>query len=258
MTDTKRAFAVGDRVIARQALIVPPAEGRGVRLEIASASRGEVVDVRPHDYPKPYVVCFEVTTDVGVEVEVTADQLARIKSIPRQRVPDSMPPLDVREPHRYINRRALYRPTKGQPHQGCKVAHAVNMLLLLVAYGCILALQPVGVALVTLFVVMGLYGHHLQTYREWVWFPEILRHDHPLPTEELVISEMATHRAYAADLLFCGLMTAVLTIQFISTADHKVMGPVPFSLLLLLTFGVWSAKAFFHELAVQIHPKTDN
>jgi len=144
MNETPHAFAIGDDVISVGCIVAPPTEPHGVRLEIPLACRGTVVDVRPYDYPKPYVVDFEVPEAGGVvvEVEVTGDQIAKVAS-PDKPDAEQLERLVRTPPHKL--RALLHEPSTSHPHHSCRFWHTVHKLLFLSCGVLALMRNPVTV-----------------------------------------------------------------------------------------------------------------
>lgn len=242
---------MGDSVISTCPLVAPPVEPPGVRLEIPSASRGTIVDVRPYDYPYPYAVVFEVGEGGVVEVDVTHNQLARVTSHgpiasvrPMQEVPSPEPwALD-----QYITRNGVYVPTIVRPHPRCGSWHRVNVLLMLVVLGLFTGSEVPGSVMITAILAAVLYGYHLHNGGAWNKLPEPpqLAED-----EELIVDWRIARRAMYADALFTIALVLMLQCydpRFVNLGPSKV---VPYAVAGVAAV-VWVVKCVLHEKASHV------
>lgn len=220
MREGSRMFTINDTVISVCPLIAPPVEAPGVRLEIAAASRGTVVDVRPYDYPYPYVVEFEVGEGGLVEIDVTEEQIAPLVSHAPLVADHDLPPLTVRIPERRINRQKAYTPTLGSPHYRCRLLHRINLLLLLMVYGTALDQYTRVTLLLTVVAVCLVYLHQLHVYREWAWVPQVFRRVEIPSSWRLV-----THPRYLKYVLPSDVVFAVCAAASWGTHLNAVVNP---------------------------------
>ena len=250
MTEVIRAFVEGDSVISLCSLTAPPVEPPGTPAEIPSGSRGTVRDVREYNYPKPYVVAFEVEDGGVVEIDVAEHQLGRVASH-GPILPPSMPSLTLRV--RVPNR---YEPTVRHPHRWCKLTHAVNMVLLAGAYGAAAALALMPTLMVTAVVLLAGYYHQFSTYHQWKWMP-LFTMPAPREGEQVVYSHKDAQIAVFMDAVFALCMTALLTYHFVNTVAGYRKGLVAYVVLLIVTALVLAAKSVFHNRAAAIYTTYD-
>lgn len=262
MPEVTRSFVVGDSVISTTALVAPPVEWPGVRLEIPAACRGTVVDARPYSCNKPYAVVFDVADGALVDVDVTEEQIVRVTppegAIPQAPVLDDLPPLEVRVPERRLRRKGLFVPTKQYPHYYCRVMHTLNVLLLAGIYLAFLHFAAKWTVIWTAIVVLAAYSLHLQKTGRFSLVPEIVRHMMPDDDEELELCHHCARRALLADACFTASLTAALVYHFGGWGNKAHLGAVPYVALAAISFALWLARTIWHELAVRVVPKYDN
>lgn len=257
MTEIQRTYALGDRVISRCALVAPPVEPPGVRLEIPKGCDGEVVDVRPYDYHRPYAVKFEVVPGAHVEVDVAESEIALIERTTMQERSE-IPPLHVKQPRRHINREALHAPSKRHPHHSCKTQHGIHWALQCAMYGLVLWEYTFPVFVITVLVLLVGYSSHLKQHNRWAWVPSIFLHETPQEGEKLVISENALVKARVADMIYT-LEAAILVAQcFAEKLGGAPQSVVMWVVLVGATGTAWLAKFVYHEKAALIMPDYDN
>lgn len=257
MTDVIRTYQIGDSVLAAQALVAPPVEPHGVRLEIPEGTRGIVVEARQDTCSKPYAVVFHVTSEALVEIDVNGGQIARVNppavgGTSRLPVPRSVHlPVPV-NPSRRPGARERHTPSKRYPHYYCRPLHASNVLLCAGAYALAVLAYPWWTLLCTALALLMAYALHLRRTNRWSVFPEILlRHDEPSDAEELVVCAHCVPRALVADVCFA-VSVAVLLICY-----YAPVGEGPYALLVGVALICWAARAAFHENAARVVPKTD-
>ena len=256
MTEVKRAFAVGDSVISMHSLVSPPREAWGVGLEIPSASRGRVVDARPYDYPKPYVVLFDVEEGGSVEIDVTEEEIGKITPLVLD--PIDMPPMRVRTPDRHISRRGVYAPTPARPHRWCKLAHGVCMLLMSIMYVVALDRYLLGTLLVTVLGVIAVYYHHFRVHNTWRGIPEILRHDKPESDERLSVDPAFVRKCFPVDMLYALSLAGVLESYYVNLVSPSSLRGTVCVLVAGAAVILWAVKSYLHDRAVCIIPKFED
>lgn len=252
-----REYAPGDSVISKCALIAPPVEPPGVRLEIPPACRGTIVDVRPYAYPYPYAVVFEVLEGVVVEIDVTQEQIVRVAphaTAVSVRPAQDMPPLVTRGPDRYVKQDGGYEPTHACPHRRCALWHIVSTLLVLANWLVFVGAEAfVGVAL-SMILAIALYVRHLRTGGAWNKLPEMIN---PGLDEELVINPRYARYAVFSDAAFATTAAALLLCHnhnFVNLGPAKV---VPYAVMAAASV-VLLVKVVLHSKAARIYPISEN
>lgn len=258
MAEVVRVFAVGDSVISTCPLVSPPVELNGVGLELAKGYCGIVVAVRPGYCSKPYEVIFDVGDRAQVAIDVDATQIGKVTAPDaelRTPVSPEVPPLDVCEPDRQINHRALHPSSVQYPDRDCIILHKINFAIMCLMYLVNLVQYTKPVAVITVLVLLGAYGNHLQNYGTWSWRPAIFRHDEPTEDEQVVVNPRWVEISRRFDIAF--MMTG---LPFVSYAIGVQAGQVPsifnvYACLCILTTGSWVIKFAAHDKAVQIYPR---
>jgi hypothetical protein len=253
MNETPHAFAIGDDVISVGCIVAPPTEPHGVRLEIPLACRGTVVDVRPYDYPKPYVVDFEVPEAGGVvvEVEVTGDQIAKVAS-PDKPDAEQLERLVRTPPHKL--RALLHEPSTSHPHHSCRFWHTVHKLLFLSCGVLALMRNPVTVLMVAGLLLVLMYGHHFALHGRLAWRPDVLQPDVPDDGERLEVNTALVQNAWVADLILAALLFAVAIHNFVNLGRQTPESAVVSIVLAASSLVSFLVYLSVHERAVRVVP----
>lgn len=250
MTDVIRTYSIGDSVISTTALVAPPVEPPGVRLEIPAGCRGTVVDVRPYPYSKPYAVLFDVTDGASVEIDVNGAQIAGVKPPATGALKQFAPPRDVppnRTGTRRLTAKALHTPSVRFPHYYCKALHATIAALLVAWYATILSVFPVWTLTASALALMMAYSIHLHRTHSWAFVPRILQRDEPTGSGELEVCEHCVPHAIAADIAFAAVLAVNVGYLITNLAQRTTGSQVVYMTLFGVTFVLWVARATFHE-----------
>lgn len=171
---------------------------------------------------------------------------------------DDLPPLEVREPRRRINRKVLYQPTVAHPHYYCKMLHRVHHGLVVVLYMCALDIVPTATLVVTGIVLMGVYAHHLETTRTWSPIPALLSQPTPNANEHVVAEQQYVGLAHRADIVYAVMLVTLIGFHFYSSVNFYRQGLVPYVVLTGGVFISWLIREFMHASATVIRPKYDD
>jgi uncharacterized membrane protein YiaA len=237
MPELNRRLQVGERVMTLTDLFAPPVGPRGARKQIPMASCGVVRDVLPRDFPEPYVVEFMLDEQV-VEVRTTADDVVSVTLY-------SPEPLLDMEKHSYT-------PTYRRPHRRCRALHTVNGLLLCGVYGMALSSNTYGIVLVTVLVLLLMYGQQYWATRSWSWIPDILRREEPGPREQLAVNPAALQLVPYADVATAVGFASVLAYSALASANPTYANVGMYIVLAFAAFAVVIFDQVIHEKAVRI------
>jgi len=248
MTEAIREFAVGEEVVSLCSLTSTPTKENPIRVELPSGSRGTVNRVRIFHCERPYVVMFEVGDGALVEISAAEHQLGRIRPIST----NELPPLEVREPVRRINRAALHQPSVAHPHYRCKLLHAVQVIHWLGFYGLALVAVPFPAIITAVCIVLAAYLHQLTNYGEWALVPYAFRREQAEAGQRLVVYREFVDMAYAADVALTGVLTAFFVYHFWNIVNQHNPSPLPYVVLASMVFIAWMTKSITHSRAVRI------
>lgn len=258
MTEVIRTYAVGDSVISTTPLVAPPDEAPGVRLEIPAGCRGTVVGVRDEQCSAPYTVVFDVADGALVEIAVNGGQMARVRPPSdgpvRKTAKFDLPPMQVKEPRRRVNRHALFTPTKQFPSYYCRPLHVLSMGLLVGAYAAILLTNLWWTLFWSTLVALAVYIVHVRSARRWSVTFSDLRSDEPSETETLEVCDHCIPHAVLADFLYVGCLAVSLGCH----VARVVLGcdtTADMWLWAVAAFVMWMVRGIFHERAARIVPK---
>lgn len=224
---TGQAYAVGDKVTARRALVAPPIASWGVGVEIQPGTRGEIVNAAD----TRYLACFEVGT-AFLEIGVDRDDIELLHP--------EIPRFEPEQPDEFS--------VMASAHVTCRATHAsLNTLMVLGLVGSAI-LQPLRVGIVMVAVLVFIAG--------CFWW-ERYRRPAPLlfPGEHVARNKRWVRWAVFSDIVTngCALMFAtVLCFQYLSP-DHlsryPVFGSGPLYATVVVFAVAWLFKEEAHRLA---------
>lgn len=136
MNQAQRAYIEGDQVIARRALVSPPAEAWGIGVEIPSGTTGRIVDVRDPQFRKPYIASFDIG---NLEICVDEDDIGLLYPAAYTPEPDPVTATFIQSVDVFL------------PHRRCHGAHMAQNILMGAGLAVATIQQPFAVR-----IIMGL------------------------------------------------------------------------------------------------------
>lgn len=238
MTDTVRAYAVGDSVISTRPLVTTPLDPADIRVEIPLASRGTVVDVWVSDYPLPYRVRFEVGDNAHVEINVTEEQIGRV-------APSEPTFEEIVEQVRAD----VHVPSARYPHEQCPRVHSLNIVLLMVLYGFFLNTYTVGALILTAGLTGGIYAYSRKVFGIWTAIPLVLLADTPQETEHVEVTPRSARAAWLSDIVLALALLTTTVASFVNLVNPNPTSAVLYALLCGTTVVAWVARMAVHGRA---------
>jgi hypothetical protein len=248
----RRAFHVGDGVVAMSSVVVPPVSTSSPRLEIPRGSVGVVDSVRSYGHAKPYTVSFIISDTVMIEADVAEHQLARIE--PSGEVVDNLADLvpDHVDMSKDMILQAMYDPTVERPHYQCWWLHLVQIAALLGLYIEALIRTPFVSAIFGMVVILGMYSNQLAVEHEWAWIPHALRPVELAEGQRLSTDDEFVRRSFISDRAYALVLVVTFLAHFGNIVNLYNPGWVPYVVLAVMCFIAWMGKSLTHQRATTI------